>query len=82
MQVWFAVAAQNEGVWIATSEFKVHLLNQVKESELHAEGWVVKAGKRISVAEMRVSSSSGELVAIGMGIYIPLDGVPIGENTR
>lgn len=78
---WFAVAAQNEGVWIATSEFKVHLLNPVKESKLHAEGWVVKSGRRISVAEMRVSSSSGELIAIGTGTYIPLDGVPIGKNT-
>jgi uncharacterized protein (TIGR00369 family) len=79
---WFAVAAENEGVWIATSEFKVHLLNPVKESELQAEGWIVKSGKRISVAEMRVSSSSGELVAIGTGTYIPLVGVPIGENNR
>ena len=78
---WFAVAAQNEGVWIATSEFKVHLLNPAKESKLHAEGWVVKSGRRISVAEMRVSSSNGELVAIGTGTYIPLDGVPIGNNT-
>ena len=78
---WFAVAAQNEGVWIATSEFKVHLLNPVKESKLHAEGWVVKSGRRISVAEMRVSSSNGELIAIGTGTYIPLDGVPISKNT-
>jgi uncharacterized protein (TIGR00369 family) len=78
---WFAVAAQNEGIWIATSEFKVHLLNPAKESKLHAEGWVVKSGRRISVAEMRVSSSSGELIAIGTGTYIPLDGVPISNNT-
>jgi len=78
---WFAVAAQNEGVWIATSEFKVHLLNPVKEIDLHAEGSVVKAGRRISVAEMRVSSSNGALVTIGTGTYIPLDGVPIGVNT-
>jgi acyl-coenzyme A thioesterase PaaI-like protein len=53
----------------------------VKESDLHAEGNVVKAGRRISVAEMRVSSSNGELIAIGTGTYIPLDGVPIGVNT-
>ena len=50
---------------VVTSEFKVHLLYPVKESELHAEGWVVKSGKRISVAEMRVSASDAKLVAIG-----------------
>ncbi|HUU63613.1 MAG TPA: PaaI family thioesterase [Dehalococcoidia bacterium] len=77
---WFAVAAHNEGIWIATSEFKIHLLNPVKESELHAEGWVIKSGKRISVAEMRVSASSGELIAIGTGTYVTIEGVPLGEN--
>jgi uncharacterized protein (TIGR00369 family) len=77
---WFAVAAHNEGIWIATSEFKIHLLNPVKESELHAEGWVIKSGKRISVAEIRVSASNGELIAIGTGTYVTVEGVPLGEN--
>ena len=77
---WFAVAAENKGVWTATSEFKIHLLSPVKEDELHAEGRVVKSGKRISVAEMRVSASNGELVAIGTGTYIALDSVPLKKN--
>lgn len=77
---WFAVAAQNEGVWVATSEFKIHLLYPVKESELHAEGWVLKSGKRVSVAEMRVSASNGKLVAIGTGTYVTLESVPLREN--
>jgi len=77
---WFAAAAQIEGVWIATSEFKVHLLYPVRESELHAEGWVVKSGKRISIAEMRVSASDGELVAIGTGTYVTIEGVLPREN--
>jgi len=76
---WFAVAAHNEGIWIATSEFKIHLLNPVKESELHAEGWVIKSGKRISVAEIRVSASNGELIAIGTGTYVTIEGVPWGK---
>ena len=77
---WFAVAAHNEGIWIVTGEFKVHLLSPAKESELNAEGWVVKSGKRISVAEIRVSVANGELVAIGTGTYVALENVPLGEN--
>lgn len=77
---WFAVAAQKEGVLVVTSEFKVHLLYPVRESELHAEGWVVKSGKRISVAEMRVSASDGELVAIGTGTYVTMEGVSPSKN--
>ena len=76
---WFAVAAKKEGVLVVTSEFKVHLLYPVKESELRAEGWVVKSGKRISVAEMRVSASDGELVAIGTGTYVTIEGVSMWE---
>ena len=76
---WFAVAAQKEGVLVVTSEFKIHLLYPVRESELHAEGWVVKSGKRISIAEMRVSASDGELVAIGTGTYVTMEGVSMWE---
>jgi len=76
---WFAVAAKKEGVLVVTSEFTVHLLCPVKESELHAEGWVVKSGKRISVAEMRVSASDGELIAIGTGTYVTMEGVSMWE---
>ena len=73
------MAAHNEGIWIVTGEFKVHLLSPAKESELNAEGWVVKSGKRISVAEIRVSVTNGELVAIGTGTYITIEGVPWGK---
>ena len=76
---WCAVAAKKEGILVVTSEFTVHLLYPVKESELHAEGWVVKSGTRISVAEMRVSASDGELAAIGTGTYITMEGVSIWE---
>ena len=69
---WFAAAAQSETGWVATSEFKIHLLNPAQESDLHAEGWVVKSGKRLSIGEMRVSSSNGELVAIGTGTFVIL----------
>lgn len=73
---WFAVAAQKDGLLVTTSEFKTHLLRPANETELHAEGWVVKFGKRVSVAEMRVSTSDGELVAIGTGTYVTMENIP------
>lgn len=75
----FAVSAQKEGVLITTSEFNTHLLYPAVECDLYAEGWVVKMGKRISKAEMRVTASDGELVAMGMGTYVALANVPVAE---
>jgi uncharacterized protein (TIGR00369 family) len=69
---WFAAAAQSETAWFATSEFNIHLLYPAQECDLHAEGWVVKSGKRLSIAEMRVSASNEELVAIGTGTFVIL----------
>jgi acyl-CoA thioesterase len=67
---WHAAAAQSESGFVATSEFKIHYLIPAQECDLHAEGWVVKAGKYISVAGMQVSTSDGELVAIGTGTFV------------
>jgi len=69
---WFTVAAQSKTILVTTSEFKIHFLNPALECSLHAEGWVVKAGKRIIIAEMRVSKSNGEIVAIGTGTFVVL----------
>ena len=67
---WFAAAAQSRTIMLTTSELSIHFLNPALECDLHAEGWVVKSGKRISIAEMRVSKSSGEVVAIGTGTFV------------
>ncbi len=67
---WFAVAAQSRSILLTTSELSTHFLNPALECDLHAEGWVVKTGKRISVAEMRVSKSNGDVIAIGTGTFV------------
>jgi uncharacterized protein (TIGR00369 family) len=67
---WFAVAAQSRTIMVTTSELSTHFLNPALECDLHAEGWVVKTGKRISVAEMRVSKFNGDVVAIGTGTFV------------
>lgn len=67
---WFAVAAQSKTILVTTSELSIHFLNPAQECDLHAEGWVVKAGKRTLIGEMRVSKSDGEVAAIGTGTFV------------
>ena len=74
---WYAVAAQNEGIWTATSHFNIHLLNPAQKTELYADGWVLKSGKRISVAEMKVFTPDGKLIATGSGTYVVLESIPL-----
>ena len=69
---WFAVAAQSRTILITTGEFNVHFLSPAMECDLHAEGWLVKGGKRVSIAEMRVSKLDGEVAAIGTGTFVVL----------
>ena len=69
---WFAAAARSKTILITTSEISTHFLNPALECDLHAEGWVVKAGKRMLIAEMRVSRPDGEPVAIGTGTFVVL----------
>jgi len=67
---WFAVAAQSKTILVTTSELSIHFLNPAQECDLHAEGWVVKAGKRTLIGGMRVSKSDGEVAAIGTGTFV------------
>jgi acyl-CoA thioesterase len=69
---WFAAAAQSKTILLTTSELSVHFLNPALECDLHAEGWVVKAGKRIFISEMRVAKPNGDVVAIGTGTFVVL----------
>jgi len=73
---WFAAAALHDGVWIATTNLNIHLLEPAAEVDLEAEGRVVRRGRRIDVAEMRVTDSDGRLYAIATGTFIVVEGVP------
>ena len=73
---WFTAAARHEdSVWVATSEMSVHLLAPVYQTDLHAEGRIIKAGKRQDVCEMRLFDAAGRLVAHGTGTFVVLPGV-------
>jgi len=78
---WYAVAVRHEGVWIATSEFKIHLLQAVRECEVHAEGWIVKDGKRLSIAEMKALDHNGAMIALGTGTFVVLDSIPFRKES-
>jgi len=69
---FFAAATVSRSVLLTTSELSIHFLSPALECDLHAEGWVIKAGKRISIAEMRVSEPNGAVIAIGTGTFVVL----------
>lgn len=61
---WCAAAVHYPS-WIATVEFDVRLLEPVVGEDLVAVGRLVRAGKRIAVAETEVRTAAGRLVAVG-----------------
>ena len=69
---FFAAAAVSKSVLLTTSELSIHFLNPALACDLHAEGWVLKAGKRIYVVEMRVSEPNGGIIAVGTGTFVVL----------
>jgi len=65
----FTIGAQSKASFVTTSQLNFHFLSPARECGLHAEGWVVKSGERICVAEMRVTKDDGEVVAVGTGTF-------------
>ena len=61
---WFAAAVHYPS-WITTVEFDTRLLEPVVGEDLVAVGRVLRAGKRIAVAQAEVRTASGRLVAAG-----------------
>jgi uncharacterized protein (TIGR00369 family) len=61
---WCAAAVHYPS-WITTVEFDVRLLEPVIGEDLVATGTVVRAGKRIAVAQAEVRTAAGRLVAVG-----------------
>ena len=63
-----AVATKSdEGV--PTIDLRIDWLRPARASEIVATGRVVKAGRRVSVADIEVHDAKGQLVAVGRGLY-------------
>jgi uncharacterized protein (TIGR00369 family) len=65
---WYA-AAPHYPNWIATVELQTRLLEPAAEVELRAVGRVIRAGRRIAVAEVEVLTADGRRIATGDGTF-------------
>lgn len=65
---WFTVAPHFD-FWIATVEFSTRLLIPVEKESLHAQGKIVRLGKRLAFCDMEVKNSREQLVAVGSGTF-------------
>lgn len=65
---WFTAAVPYD-TWIATVEFEVRLLEPVKAVDLWSRGELVRAGKRLAMAQMSVYMGESTLVASGAGTF-------------
>ena len=65
---WFTAAIHYDS-WITTVELHVRLLEPSRKEDLRAKGTLVRAGKRLAVAQMEVRTAAGRLVATGSGTF-------------
>ena len=65
---WFTAAVHYEN-WIATVDLQVKILEPCRQEDLRATGRLVRAGKRLAVAEMKVRAAGDRLVAVGSGTF-------------
>jgi uncharacterized protein (TIGR00369 family) len=63
-----------DGETFTTLEMKINYLKPVWRSHLRAEGWVVKAGRTIGLAECDIYDDSGSLVARATSTCMTLRG--------
>lgn len=63
-----------DGETFTTVEMKINYLKPVWRSQLRAEGWVVKAGKTIGLAECDIYDDNGSLVARATSTCMTLRG--------
>lgn len=65
---WFTVAAQY-GKVVVTTDLHVRMLQGARQQDLVATGKIVRAGSKTAVAEMKLCSADGELVAVGTASF-------------
>jgi uncharacterized protein (TIGR00369 family) len=65
---WYAVALQVEG-WPATVELQTRFLAPAARTALAAVAHVVRAGKRLAVADVAVRTPDGGLIATGTATF-------------
>jgi uncharacterized protein (TIGR00369 family) len=66
---FFACATETEGYWVATTEFKVNLLDSVGLEDVVVTGRVLRKGRQLMHAQMEARDARGGLVAMALGSY-------------
>jgi acyl-coenzyme A thioesterase 13 len=66
---FFACATESGGFWVATTEFKVNLLDSVALEDVVVTGRVLRKGRQLMHAQMEARNARDALVAIGLGSY-------------
>jgi len=61
------------GQGVPTIDLRIDWLRPAKAGDLVATGRVVKAGRRVCVADIEVHDATGQLVAVGRGLYASPD---------
>lgn len=72
---WFTTAAQCRKS-VLTSDLQVRLLQPAKQQDLIAHATILRAGSKMAVAEMRVTTSGGDLVAVGSASFSIMGELP------
>jgi uncharacterized protein (TIGR00369 family) len=57
------------GVGVPTIDLRIDWLRPARAGDLLATGRVVKAGRRVSLADVEVHDAQGTLVAVGRGLF-------------
>ena len=65
---WFTVAARIKKI-VLTTDLNVRLLEPALNQSLTATGKLVRMGKKVAVAEMKVTSEDIRLIAVGSGAF-------------
>jgi uncharacterized protein (TIGR00369 family) len=65
---WFTAAVYYD-TWIATSDLNVKILRPAAKTSLIAAGRMLRAGKKLAMAEMEIRTEDGTLVAVGSGSF-------------
>jgi uncharacterized protein (TIGR00369 family) len=66
---FFACATESGGYWVATTEFKVNLLDSVALEDVVVTGRVLRKGRQLMHAQMEARNARGALAAIALGSY-------------
>jgi acyl-coenzyme A thioesterase 13 len=66
---FFACATVTGGYWVATTEFKINLLESVALEDVVATGRVLRKGRSLLHAQMEAHDARGGLAAVALGSY-------------